>query len=231
MTLARARPIVMLVTNRARLAERVGAARHDLERVLPHLLSQIESAAGAGVSLIQLREPDLDARTLTRIARAAAQVVKGSPAKLLVNGRLDVALASGAGGLHLPERGLPVERVRTLLPQPAVVGASLHQPAGLDPRTTDYAVFGTVFPTTSKAPGHPVAGIEGLRQAVEASVVPVLAIGGVTLERIPAIVAAGAAGFAAIELFLPAAATSSVTNLRKILESVHEAFDTVNDVS
>ncbi len=128
MTLARRRPIVMLVTNRARLAERVGAAPNDLESVTPHLLSQIESAAAAGVTVIQLREPDLEARALARLTRAAMRVIEGTEASLVVNGRVDVALAAGAHGVHLPERGLPSDRVRALLPQPALVGASIHAP-------------------------------------------------------------------------------------------------------
>jgi len=231
MTLAHRRPIVMLVTNRARLAERVGVAPNDLESITPHLLSQIESAAAAGVTVIQLREPDLEARALARLTRAAMRVIKGTGASLVVNGRVDVALAAGAHGVHLPERGLPSHRVRTLLPQPALVGASIHAPVPeLDGRSLDYAVFGTIYGTRSKAPEATLAGLDGLRRAVEGSAIPVLAIGGVTLARIAEIAATGAAGFAAIELFLPAAAPSSAS-LRTIVASAHEAFDTVRDVS
>ena len=232
MTLARRPPIVMLVTNRARLAERVGAAPNDLESVTPHLLSQIESAAAAGVTLIQLREPDLEGRALARLARAAMRAIEGTQASLVVNGRLDVAVAAGAHGVHLPERGLPSERVRTLLPQPALVGASIHTPVQeLDRRLLDYVVFGTIYGTRSKASGQALAGLDGLRRAVDASPIPVLAIGGVTLARIAEIAATGAAGFAAIELFLPVSGSSSSASLRKILESAREEFDTVGDVS
>jgi len=232
MTLARRRPIVMLVTSRARLAERVGAAPNDIERVTPHLLSQIESAAAAGVTVIQLREPDLEARALARLTRAAMRVIEGTEASLVVNGRVDVALAAGAHGVHLPERGLPSDRVRALLPPPSLVGASIHAPVEeQDGRSLDYAVFGTIYGTRSKAPGQALAGLDGLRRAVDGSAVPVLAIGGVTVARVAEIAATGAAGFAAIELFLPASASSSSASLRKILESAHEAFDTVGDVS
>jgi thiamine-phosphate diphosphorylase len=232
MTLARRRPIVMLVTNRARLAERVGAPPNDLESVTPHLLSQIESAAAAGVTVIQLREPDLEGRALARLTRAAMRVVEGTGVSLVVNGRVDVALAAGAHGVHLPERGLPSDRVRALLPQPALVGASIHAPVPeLDGGSLDYAVFGAIYGTRSKAPGQVLAGLNGLRSAVDASATPVLAIGGVTLPRIAEIAATGAAGFAAIELFLPASASSSGASLRKILESAREEFDTVGDVS
>jgi thiamine-phosphate diphosphorylase len=232
MTLGPRRPIVMLVTSRARLAERVGAAPNDLESITPHLLSQIESAAAAGVTVIQLREPDLEARALARLTRAAMRVVEGTEASLVVNGRVDVALAARAHGVHLPERGLPSDRVRALLPQPALVGASIHAPVPeLDGRSLDYAVFGTIYGTISKAPGQALAGLDGLRRAVDRSAIPVLAIGGVTLARISEIAATGAAGFAAIELFLPASASSSGATLRKVLASAHEAFDTVGDVS
>ena len=232
MTLARRRPIVMLVTNRARLAERVGAAPNDLASITPHLLSQIESGAAAGVTVIQLREPDLEARALARLTRAAMHVIEGTAASLVVNGRVDVALAAGAHGVHLPERGLPSDRARVLLPQPALVGASIHAPVlELDGRSLDYAVFGTIYGTRSKAPGPALAGLDGLRRAVDGSPIPILAIGGVTLARIAEIAATGAAGFAAIELFLPASASSSRATLRKILASADEAFDTVEDVS
>lgn len=232
MTLARRRPIVMLVTNRARLAERVGATPNDLESVTPHLLSQIESAAAAGVTVIQLREPDLEARALARLTRAAMRVIEGTQSLLVVNGRVDVAVSAGAHGVHLPERGLPPALVRVLLPQPALVGASIHAPVPeLDGNSLDYVVFGTVYGTRLKAPGQALAGLDSLRRAVDVSAVPVLAIGGVTLPRIAEIAAAGAAGFAAIELFLPVSASSSSASLRKILESAREEFDTVGDVS
>jgi thiamine-phosphate pyrophosphorylase len=230
MTLASRRPIVMLVTSRARLAERAGLRRNDLESVEPHLLSQIEEAAAVGVPLIQLREPDLDTRSLNRLARAAMAVVRGSSTRLVVNGRPDVALVAGTDGVHLPERGLPASAVRTLLPRPAIIGSSVHDAARLEAAALDYAVFGTVYRTSSKVAGHSVAGLEGLRRAVVDAAVPLLAIGGVTPERFAEIAAAGAAGFAAIGLFLPRAGESSITYLRKILESACEAFDTVNDV-
>jgi len=231
MTLASRRPIVMLVTSRARLAERAGLRRDDLESVEPHLLSQIEQAAAAGVPLIQLREPDLDARSLTRLARAAMIVVRGSSTRLVINGRPDVALVAGTDGVHLPERGLPASAVRALLPQPAIIGSSVHAPTRLDAAALDYAVFGTVYRTASKVAGHSVAGAEGLRRAVVDAAVPLLAIGGVTSDRFAEIAAAGAAGFAAIGLFLPRAGESSALILRKVLESAREAFDTVKDVS
>jgi thiamine-phosphate pyrophosphorylase len=160
------------------------------------------------------------------------RVIEGTESSLVVNDRVDVALAAGAHGVHLPERALPPDRVRGLLPRPALVGTSIHAPAPeLDGGSVDYAVFGTVYGTSSKAPELPVAGPEGLRRVVERSVVPVLAIGGVTMGRMAEIAAAGAAGFAAIELFLPAPGSPISTRLRKILESAHEAFDTVRDVS
>jgi thiamine-phosphate diphosphorylase len=232
MTLARRRPIVMLVTNRARLAERVGARPDDLDSVTPHLLSQIESAAAAGVTMIQLREPDLEARALASLTRAALRVIHGSTSVLVVNGRVDVALAAAAHGVHLPERGLPPDRVRGLVGDDAVVGASVHGAVtASDGRPLDYAVFGTIYGTRSKAAEQGLAGVDGLRRAVGESVVPVLAIGGVTLARITEIAAAGAAGFAAIELFLPESRGSDIARVRRIVQSAHEAFDTVGNVS
>ena len=114
MTLARRRPIVMLVTNRARLAERVGATPNDLESVTPHLLSQIESAAAAGVTVIQLREPALEARALARLTRAAMRAAR-ERRRRSANG-VDVALAgrtaSLAGARSAVDRGEPCCRSR-----------------------------------------------------------------------------------------------------------------------
>jgi thiamine-phosphate diphosphorylase len=225
-----ARPIVMMVTDRRRMAERVGV--RDTPAVTELLLRQISAAAEAGLDLIQLREPDLDARTLTELARSAMRIVTGSPTRLVVNGRVDVARVAGANGVHLPAHGLPPSAARVLLPRPATVGVSIHAGDASPPAVhVDYAVFGTVYVSRSKPAGHGIAGIAGLRRAVEHSQVPVLAIGGVTVGRLAEIAASGAAGIAAIDLFLSCEADLFQPDMRKVLESVHEAFDTVRGVS
>jgi thiamine-phosphate pyrophosphorylase len=223
----------MMVTDRRRLAARTALADDaDQATVRQVLLDQIAEAAQAGVDLVQLRERDLPTADLADLARRAMALAVGSQTRILVNDRVDVAIAARADGVHLPSRGLPPAGARELIAPPGLVGCSIHEPApALQPSVVDYVVFGTVFPTASKPEGMAVAAIEGLQMAVAGSSVPVLAIGGVTLERIGPIAAAGAAGIAAIELFLPAAEPSVQASMKKTVESVHESFDSARDVS
>lgn len=223
--------MVMLVTDRSRLAERLELAAQS-PAALDALMSLIGEAARSGVDVIQVRERDLPDRTLADLVRRAVVASAGTKARVVVNDRLDVALACGAGGVHLPERGLPPERARGLLPEGSLVGASAHDPSAMPPEgSVDYVVFGTVFPTRSKPAGHWVSGVSGLRAAVAAASVPVLAIGGITVERLAEIAAVGAGGVAAVDLFLPAPPGQSSTPLRRIVEFVHEAFDSAPHVS
>ena len=225
------RPLIMMIADRSRLAERLGE-RIGAPAFTDALLSHIATAAGAGVDLIQIREPHLEGGAATSLVRAAISAVKGSAARIIVNDRLDVAMAAAADGVHLPSHGLPPDRARALVPRPAMLGLSIHEPVRELPVTPlDYLVFGTVYPTRSKSPGHSVAGPTGLRAAVVSTGLPVLAIGGVTTARIPEIAATGAAGLAGIDLFLPDSVTPPGTQLRRIVEFVHQTFDSVKVVS
>jgi thiamine-phosphate pyrophosphorylase len=225
------RPLIMMIADRWRLAERLGQ-QIDAPALTDAVLSHIAAAADAGVDLIQIREPLLEGRAAVRLVRSAVSAVTGSAARIIVNDRLDVAMAAAADGVHLPSQGLPPDRVRALLPRPAMVGLSVHDPVPDLPVTPlDYLVFGTVYPTRSKSPGHSVAGPSGLRAAVASTALPVLAIGGVTAARIPEIAATGASGIAGIDLFLPDSGTTSGTQLRKIVEFVHQVFDSARGVS
>ena len=173
------------------------------------LVSCVAAVAQAGVQLVQIRERDLDGGALTQLAVRCVAAVRGTATRVIVNDRVDVALAAGAHGIHLPGHGVPASRVRALAPRGFLIGRSVHhateaalmeQEGGLD-----YLVFGTLFPTPSKADIHP-AGLRGLSAAVAAVRLPVLAIGGVTVEHAAAIARTGAAGAAAIGLFCNACA-------------------------
>lgn len=196
------RPVLCLVTDRHRLAPGVDAGAQ-----LDALVDCVAAAARAGVDLVQVRERDLDGGALMRLVQRCVLAVRGSRARVLVNDRADVALAAGAHGVHLPGHGVPASRLRLLTPPGFLVGRSVHHATEAERVVrdggVDYLVFGAVFPTPSKTGINP-AGIRGLRDAVAAVSVPVLAIGGVTLERAPQIARAGAAGFAAIGLFADA---------------------------
>ena len=187
-------PVISLITNRDRDA---GGADRLVERV--------RWAAGAGVHLVQVRERDLDGGPLTSLVRRCVEAVRGSQARVLVNDRVDVALAAGAHGVHLRAASMPASRVRRLSPPGFLIGRSVHS---RDEAVTvceggglDYLLFGTVFATSSK-PGRTPAGPQALAELVAAAPVPVLAVGGVSPDNLGKVAAAGAAGFAAIGLFV-----------------------------
>jgi len=156
------------------------------------------------VHLVQIRERDLDGGPLTRLVAACVAAVRGTRTRILVNDRLDIALAAGAHGVHLRAGSFGACRVRSMAPRPFLVGRSVHSVeeavAAADEGGLDYLIFGTVFESASK-PGHAAAGVAGLAAVSGATRLPVLAIGGMTRERIPDVMAAGASGVAAISMF------------------------------
>lgn len=165
---------------------------------------RVAAAARAGMDLVQVRERDLDGAALFTLVRDCVEAVAGTTARVVVNDRVDVALAAGAHGVHLRGDSFAAARVRTMSGPRFVIGRSVHsaEEAGAVAAQggLDYLLFGTVFETGSKA-GRPAAGVNRLGEAAAATSVPVLAIGGMTLETIEATAATGAAGIAAIGLF------------------------------
>jgi thiamine-phosphate diphosphorylase len=216
--------LICLVTDRRRLAP--GAS---LEVQMDRLVEQAQEAGRAGADLIQLRERDLEGGALVRLTRRVMEAA--APAKVLVNDRADVALAAAAHGVHLRGDSYAIERLRDLAPPGWVIGRSVHTAAeaAASGGAADYIVFGAVFPTASKPGGAP-AGIAGLRAAVASARVPVLAIGGVSVARLPELADAGAAGIAAIELFLPPTAESpGRPGVAAAVAAIRAAFRTAGD--
>ena len=167
------------------------------------LVAWASAVADAGADAIQLREKHLGIRRLLALAQRLADRVPSTVA-LLVNGRLDVAIAAGAAGAHLPANGLPLARLRSRFPD-VLLGVYTHrydEVAAAAAEGADYVVFGPVFAPTSKDSTTPPVGLSELAR-VSRRGVPVLALGGVALERLPAIASAGAAGVAAIGAFQP----------------------------
>jgi thiamine-phosphate pyrophosphorylase len=186
-------PVICMITD----GRRMGDAEDALVR-------RIAAAARAGVHLVQIRERGLEGGALTRLTERALAAAHGTSTRVLVNDRYDVAIAAGAHGVHLREESMPAARVRAVAPRGFLIGRSVHtvEDARLVCRegAVDYLVFGSIFPTASK-PGVQPAGLGALADAAAASTRPVLAVGGVTAERVAALAAAGAAGVAAIGLF------------------------------
>jgi len=169
--------------------------------------------------VIQIREKDLEARPLLALVEAAVARARGTATRILVNDRLDVAVAARADGVHLPAHGLPVAEVRRAYPK-MLIGASCHDLDELhaaEAGGADFAVFGPVFAPLSKASERPPLGVEKLVEAARAVKIPVLALGGITVENAAECLRAGAAGVAAITLFQKSAdPRATVSQLRAL---------------
>ena len=152
-----------LVTDRRRLALSVGRPVVDGAELLVALAG---AAAAAGVDLVQVREANLEAGDLVMLVRAIVAATAGHGCRVVVNDRLDVALAAGAAGVHLKADSFAADAARQLLPAGAVVGRSVHTPAeATDAGPVDYLLAGTVHASQSKAPDAPTLGLGGLRQS------------------------------------------------------------------
>lgn len=216
-------PLFCYITDRTQFA---GTAQEQ-ER---QLLKAIAECAAAGVDYIQLREKDLPVRSLEVLAgKAVAAIPAGSPSRLLINSRTDVALACGAHGVHLPSRSLPASEVRATWARSSrstpIVGVSTHsaeEVASAEAHGADFAVFAPVFEKSGAA--NP-AGLDQLREVccrppITGTPMPVLALGGITLENARLCLQAGAAGIAGIRLFQQGEVAESVRNLRSVFADV-----------
>jgi thiamine-phosphate diphosphorylase len=155
--------------------------------------------AAGRATILQLRAPDLTGRALEE---QASELVARSPIPLLISSRCDIALASGAAGVNLPERDIPTKDARALLGQ-RLIGRSVHSlEAALraEGDGADFVIYGPVWSSRSHPDVQPV-GIEALATMAGALRIPVVAIGGVSTDRIAECHQAGAAGYAAIGLF------------------------------
>lgn len=165
----------------------------------------LDAAIAAGVGAVQLREKDLDGRELYARAEILAARCRASGVALLVNGRVDVALAAAADGVQLPADGLPVAAARGLGPA-HLIGCSVHDASELAERAgADFLLFGPVFDTPAKRAFGPPQGLDRLAAVVRASTLPVVAVGGIGPERVADVRRAGAAGVAVIGAILDAA--------------------------
>lgn len=189
------------------------------------LLRRIAAAAETGVDWIQIREKDLSGKECASIAQRAVQLAASSKAtaraRVLVNDRLDVALATRAGGVHLGEKSIPPQEARRLVNlldrgKDFLIGVSCHSLEAAKAAThggADYLFFGPVFATPSKAVYGAPQGLERLAEVCRAVSIPVLAIGGITLENSAACLSAGASGIAAIRLFQDAVDMAAVVRV------------------
>lgn len=146
-----------------------------------------EMAVAEGISAVQLRYKGDDSGFFLRTAHALRKITRGTNTLFIVNDRVDIALLSGADGVHLGQKDIPPKEARTLAGERMLIGMSTHtllQAEQAQDEPIDYLGFGPVFPPFSKKNPDPVTGVEALRTAVVRSRLPVVAIGGITRERL-----------------------------------------------
>ncbi|HEX7630433.1 MAG TPA: thiamine phosphate synthase, partial [Candidatus Methylomirabilis sp.] len=189
-----------------------------------NLVEVLGQAMAAGAPAIQLREKALDTVGLYRLAETLLTMTRKAGAALLINDRVDVAMALGADGVHLTRKSLPPREVRSLVGPRMLIGISCH---GLeDVREAvdggvDFVVLGPIYATLSKAPYGPPLAPGILREARRICPLPILAIGGIKAARVPEVVSAGADGVAAISAVLAAPNPGAV--IRELLDAVATA--------
>lgn len=161
----------------------------------------------AGVRIFQYRAKQASSRQMFDGISRLIPMIHHVGGRLIVNDRADVARVAGADGVHLGQDDLPVEMARKVLGPDAIIGYSTHNLAQLrDARATsaDYLAFGPVFTTTSKSEPDAVVGLDGLRQAREATSKPLVAIGGIAAANAPQVLKCGADSVAVISGLLDA---------------------------
>jgi thiamine-phosphate pyrophosphorylase len=161
------------------------------------VLLYVERAIRDGIEMIQVREKDLPSRELYELVNKIRGLAAGTKTRVLVNDRLDVALAAGIDGVHLPSSGLPPALVRPLVKLLGVSTHSVSEAIEAEKAHADFIVFGPVF----DSPGKTSVGLEPLKEVVSSVGIPVLAIGGITAANAGEVRKAGAAGIAGIRLF------------------------------
>jgi thiamine-phosphate pyrophosphorylase len=167
--------------------------------------ASVAQAIAAGVDWVQIREKDLPARRLLALTEAAVrQTRQQGCTRVMVNDRLDAALAAQAHGVHLGTHSMPVDLVRKLAPREFIVGVSCHsreEALSAETAGADYILLGPIFATPSKLRYGPPLGLAQLREVTLRVSIPVFALGGITADRVAACRENGAAGIAGIRIF------------------------------
>jgi thiamine-phosphate pyrophosphorylase len=171
------------------------------------LVSLVGDCVAAGVPAVQVREKDLGARDVADLCRRMQEAIGRRACLLIVNDRIDVALAVGAGGVQRTSTSLSVSDIRSILKKDVLIGASVHSlEEAMEAEATgaDWVTFGPVYDTPSKRAYGPPQGLVALQAVAKSVRIPVIAIGGITPERVEEVRAAGAHGVAVISAILSA---------------------------
>jgi thiamine-phosphate pyrophosphorylase len=184
----------------------------------------VEQALEGGLQAVQLREKDLSTSDLYELGKRLLQITRSAGATLLINDRVDVALALDADGVQLTRRSLPPKTARDLLGPGKLIGISCHSLADVHEATregADFVVLGPIYPTPSKAAFGPPLTTALLEEVRSACPLPLLAIGGIKAAQVPAVMAAGADGIAAISAVMAAPDPAATT--RDLISAVRVA--------
>ncbi len=176
----------------------------DRATQIASLCRLIGQLVASGVDFVQIREKDLATRDLLALVERVVAMARGTATKILVNDRLDVALSTGAAGVHLGGQSTPPRRVRRIVAGEFLVGVSCHsleEAFAAEAAGADYVLLGHIFDTPSKREYGSPLGLEKLREVVVSVRTPVLALGGITLKCAASCRETGAAGIAGISLF------------------------------
>ena len=188
------------------------------------ILDVVRAAIRGGATVIQMREKEATTRELVDMGRALHAITREAGVPLIVNDRVDIALAIDAEGVHLGVDDMPVPLARKLLGPGKIVGASpetVHQAMQAERDGADYLGIGDVFGTGTKPDAGQPIGVEGLRRIVKAVSIPVVGIGGITAENAGAVVQAGAAGVATVSAVVAAPDPEEAT--RRLRTAVEQA--------
>lgn len=172
----------------------------------------VERLLAGGARLIQLRDKEASAKELFEAAQSCLKLTRAAGATLLINDRVDVALAAEADGVHLGQEDLTVTEARALLGPNKIIGVSTHSLAQVEAAAltaANYLAVGPIFSTTTKTNPDPVVGLELLKQASQLTSLPLVAIGGITLDSARAVLAAGAQSIAVISALYPLSSSLS----------------------
>jgi thiamine-phosphate pyrophosphorylase len=181
---------------------------------------QIRCLAAGGATLIQLREKIAPPRQFFEAALEAVKIGHSLRAQIIINDRVDIALAVGADGVHLGQEDLPPECARKILGREKIIGFSVHnleQALAADSMPVDYIAVGPIFETSTKERPDPIIGLDALRRIRNSTSKPIVAIGGITLERLREVFEAGADSAALISDIL--SASDIADRVRQLLEA------------
>lgn len=185
-------------------------------------VSLAAEALRGGAPMIQLRHKSADGRALFDWALEIRKRCTEHGALFIVNDRLDIAMASGADGVHLGQEDIPLRAARKAVGNTMLIGisaTSIEEAQKAQDEGADYIGLGHIFPTISKEKHHPPLGLEALEKAASLISIPILAIGGITMENAPALISAGAAGIAVI---------SAVSRAQSPLQAAKELSRVIN---